>query len=77
MSKPVLLAIFVLGTLLSAAPTPPPVPVWPGSGPSFQFTMPDWSDRKTWVKVALLMGAVVLVKMSFRKMKDDDYTIDE
>jgi len=77
MRKSVLLAIFALGSLLPAAPKPRPVPVWPGSEPPTQFAMPDWSDRKTWVKVALLVGAAVLVKMSFRKMKDDEYTIDE
>jgi hypothetical protein len=75
MCKPLLAAVFALGTTLSAGPRH--VPVWPISDPPTELAMPDWSDRKTWLKLALLLGAAVLVKMSFRKMQEDDDTIDE
>ena len=58
------------------AASPRPVPVVPSDKP-FEMPMPDWSDKKTWVKAALLAGAVLLVKMSFRKMKDDEQSRDE
>ena len=32
----------------------------------------DWSDKGTWVKLALLVGAVVLALRSFRQMKEED-----
>jgi len=31
----------------------------------------DWSNKETWFKATLLVGAVVLARRAFRQMKDD------
>lgn len=30
----------------------------------------DWASRDTWVKLALLVGSIVLARRAFRQMKD-------
>jgi hypothetical protein len=67
------MAVFLLGTILPASPQSKHVPVWPRSEAPLEFATPDWSDKMTWVKVGLLVGAAVLVKLSLRKMDDDEF----
>lgn len=68
--------VLLLGSIVSATPQPPPS-VLNEEPASFHFPMPDWSQKRTWVKAALLAGAAVLVKMSFRKMREEDRVEDE
>lgn len=52
-------------------PLPPP-PVEPEADkPLVQLQKLDWTDRDTWVKMALLVGSVLLARRAFREMKDD------
>jgi len=52
------------------APIQPPVEPEPEQ-PFFQLDKIDWSDKSTYVKVALLVGSVILARRAFREMKGD------
>jgi hypothetical protein len=60
-----------------AASAQEPAPLVSDEPAGFQFPAPDWNNRRTWVKAALLAGAAVLVKLSFRKMKEDESRDEE
>lgn len=46
-------------------PAPPPKP----EEPVFEFQSIDFNKRETWVKMALLIGSVVLALRAFRQMR--------
>jgi hypothetical protein len=63
-----ILALLSLSAMLAMPQEPVPDPE---AEPAFSIPMPDWGDKRTWVKAALLAGAAMLVKLSFRKMTED------
>lgn len=50
----------------------PPEPAPIADTPTFSFQDLDWTDKNTWLKMALLVGSIVLARRAFRQMKDDD-----
>jgi len=46
--------------------TPPPPPE-----PLIQLPELNWSDKNTYLKLALLVGSVLLARRAFRQMTDD------
>jgi hypothetical protein len=60
-------------------PPPPPKPVEAprppapdAATPSISIPELDWTDKNTWLKLALLVGSVTLALRAFRQMKDGD-----
>ncbi|GEM_PF-5565265 len=47
-------------------PEPKPVEV---EKPIFEFAHIDWEAKETWVKVALLVGSIILARRAFNQMK--------
>ena len=58
-------------------PPPPPLRVKPeppppeAARPLFAIQELDWTDKATWLKLALLIGSIALARRAFRQMKDD------
>ncbi|MBN9657428.1 MAG: hypothetical protein J0H49_04580 [Acidobacteria bacterium] len=50
-------------------PAPPPPP--PPEEPIFSFKDIDFDKSDTWVKMALLMGSIILALRAFRQMKGE------
>jgi hypothetical protein len=48
---------------------PPPVPEEP---PIFEFEKINWDAKETWIKMALLVGSLVLARRAFRQMKGEE-----
>lgn len=50
---------------------PPAPPEDPDAGkPLFALQELDWTDKETWLKMALLVGSIVLARRAFRQMKE-------
>ena len=48
---------------------PPPPP--PEEPPIFQLPSIDWGDKNTYLKIALLVGSILLARRAFRQMRGD------
>ncbi len=49
----------------------PPPPAPEADTPSISIQELDWTDKNTWLKMALLVGSILLARRAFRQMKDD------
>ncbi|MBI5281167.1 MAG: hypothetical protein HY858_05740 [Candidatus Solibacter usitatus] len=49
----------------------PPPPAAEPERPFFELETIDWGAKETWVKLALLLGSLVLARRAFLQMKGD------
>jgi hypothetical protein len=54
------------------APEPPPPVPEAAEPPIFGFEKIDWEAKETWIKMALLIGSLVLARRAFRQMKGEE-----
>lgn len=48
---------------------PPPAPPPSQEAPAFQLPAIDWNDKTTYVKIALLVGSILLARRAFKQMR--------